>query len=251
MPFFFDNNEPELMLNLLMPVIDDLQLGAWNQAGYADYHWETHDGTLKNVERKTWSELLTNPDKVEEQLLRHMNSHPNSQTVFLLEGNAVVKDGGLAVLKPTGGKKGIFVQGYTYKHRSLKGIYAWLYSVSKFVEVIQTTTSIESSYALAAMYDSDKKTEHTTFTRHIKKTDFHPNPQVLQLMGVAPGTGDVRASALINHCGTVWNVLTAGLKCSNCEHNFSNINVEELTNIKGIGQKTLENLYRGTGRTDI
>ena len=107
------------------------------------------------------------------------------------------------------------------------------------MEVIQTTSLRETATALVAMYESDMKDdeEHMTFRRHIKQSQFHPNPAVVQLMGVSPGLGDKRASALIAKFGTVWNVIKA--------------EPSDLVQVEGIGPTLAHQILQRVGRPDV
>lgn len=242
--FIIDTNEPKDVFTACKPVIPNLRIAPLNSDGYADYRWRTQDGKIKQVERKTWGELLSNTDKVEEQLHRHISKHPSVDLVFLLEG--------LVEQTPSGGSRTLHKQrnGYVTKGRdyrsSLSGIYAWLYEVEQYCQVIQTGSLAESSVALCAMYNHDQKDHHTTFKRHIKQLDFHPNPRVVTLMGISPGLGNVRASALIDKFITPWNVVTAGwygepaLKSKN-----------DLTVVHGIGKGLVDSVLRNFGRPDV
>ena len=207
-----------------------------NSATYSDYMWANSRGTNTQVERKQWGELLANVDSVEEQLLRHINTHPKDEHVLLIEGVATQHFTGTQVLKMT--NKGIMVKGQTYSAR-LKGIYAWLYQVQTYMQVVPTATLRETAVALVAMYESDQKddTEHRTFQRHIKASTFHPNPMVTQLMGACPGIGDKRATALISRFVTVWGVFSA--------------RPVDLVQVEGIGPTLAKQILQRIGRTDV
>ena len=236
--FRVDNNEPTAeMIPLLIPTLGEgWQVEALNAASYSDYMWANTRGCNTQVERKQWGEVLADTDKVEEQLLRHLNLQPKDEHVLLLEGVATTGWTGTQVLKMT--NKGIMVKGQTYSSR-LKGIYSWLYQVQTYMQVVQTTTLRETATALIAMYESDQKdeTEHRTFLRHIKATTFHPNPMVVQLMGACPGLGDKRASALIAKFSTVYGVLSA--------------RPADLVQVEGIGPTLARQILQRAGRTDI
>ena len=238
-----DNNEPSDLQILLQQVVN-IEVDNFNDQGWADYHWETTDG-VKNVERKTWGELLSNVDAVEEQLQRHLNNHKDAETVLLLEGT-VLRDGDtVTTLRPTS-RGQVWVRGHKFKNRRLGGLYSWLYGMSKYVEVMQTFDVTETATALQAMYNYDQKPEHETLQRPIKKTIYHPNPQVTQLMGVAEGMGAKRASALINEYTTVWNVLSAGFHSKPAISNW-----EDLTSVDGIGERGVQRMLRSVGRPDV
>lgn len=239
-----DTNEPREVYATLNITGSPVSLTPLNSDGYADYRWRTVDGRVKQIERKTWGELLSNPDKVEEQLLRHLSKHPSVELVFLLEGLAEQNTrGGSTVINKQ--KNGYFTKGHDYTAR-LSGIYAWLYEVSKYCQIIQTPSLDDTIIALHAMYKGDQKESHQTFHRHIKQLDFNPDPRVMTLMGIANGFGDVRATALIKNFISPWNIMSAGF----CEHSVVK-NKYDLTKVHGVGKTIVDNVLRNFGRPDV
>ena len=244
MTLIVDSNEVKNgITNLIAPVVPH-QVEALNANGFADYRWLKIDGKWKNVERKTWGEILANTDKVEEQLYRHLDKlSSDGEVVFLVEGVAKNEPDGTTLMQPV--KNGMYVRGYRSKVR-LSGIYSWLYEVGKYCEVIYTAGLNETAIALCAMYKADQKDEHNTFKRHIKQLEFHSDPRVTTLMGVSPGLGNKRASALIERFGTPWNVISAGYKGEPAVKS-----VAELTAVDGIGPTIVRNILRAFGRPDV
>lgn len=242
--FLIDTNEPKEVFVLAKPAIEATRIVPLNSDGYADYRWRTADNKVKQVERKTWGELLANTDKVEEQLHRHLSKHPSVELVFLLEGLVEpTNTGGSRVLNKQ--KNGYITKGREY-HSNLSGVYAWLYQVGKYCEVIQTPSLHESIIALTAMYRADQKVEHNTFHRHIKQLDFHPDPRVVTLMGMSPGLGAVRSANLIAKFISPWNILSAGFNGEIVVKNKY-----DLTQVNGIGKVLVDNMLRNIGRPDV
>lgn len=242
--FLIDTNEPKEVFVAVKPVIDNVRVSPLNSDGYADYRWRTVDGRVKQVERKTWGELLANTDKVEEQLSRHLSKHPSVELIFMLEG--IVEQtiaGGSRTLNKQ--RNGYVTKGREYRSR-LSGIYSWLYEVEQYCQVIQTTSLAESCVALCAMYSHDQKDSHKTFKRHIKQLSFHADPRVVTLMGISPGLGDVRASALISKFISPWNVVSAGFSGEPVVKNKY-----DLTVVNGIGKNLVDNVLRNFGRPDV
>ena len=240
--FIQDVNEPREMIALLAPVVP-FQIQALNSATYADYRWTKLDGSYKQVERKTWGELLANTDKVEEQLHRHLTKHNDIQLVFLLEGLVQQDVMGTVILNKT--RSGIYVKGHRYSAR-LKGIYSWLYQISQYCQVVQTTSLLESATALVSMYEADQKELHNTLHRHIKQVEFTTNPMVTSLMGASIGLGNIRASKLIDYGGTPFNIFTAGWTGTPAISTW-----QELTLLDGIGETIVKNTLRNIGRPDV
>lgn len=206
-----------------------------NDAGVADYMWKDHEGRMVHVERKTWGELLGSIPKVEDQLRRHMTNQKDARLLFILEGLAVPVQSGTRLLKPTN-RDTLYVMGMSSTFR-MSQVYAWLYQVQKYAEVFFSPNYYGTCTAMSSFYKGDQKPEHETFKRHFKKVTFHPNPQVVQLMGVMPGVGEKRAEALIRQFSTVWNVVSA--------------KPGELARVDGIGVKLASQLLQRVGRPDV
>ena len=240
--FEIDVNEPKELIPLMSTVVPTT-VQPLNVQGYADYRWTKYDGKQRQVERKTWGELLANVEHVEEQLQRHLTKNPDIELVFMLEGMAIQGELGTVTLNPTTNGR-IYTLGRRYAAR-LNGIYSWLFEVSNFLTVIQTTGLRESSIALASMFTHDQKPSHSTFKRHIKQVAVSPNPMVTTLMGASQGLGDKRATQLISYAGTPWNIWSAGY----CEHSLYK-DKYEFTKLDGIGNGVLDNVYRTIGRPD-
>ncbi len=236
--FGIDVHEPSEALPVLSPVIP-CAVQALNSEGYADYLWTGVDGR-QQVERKTWYELLGGLDSIEDQLRRQLAAHPSVRLILLVEGVAVPSPTGTTIFKETTkGKRHLFYAGKSYFLGPMKGVYAWLYEVGKYMEVYQTPTYGATLNMLTAFYKADQKAEHTTFHRYLKDITFHPNPMVQRLMGMGGhlGIGAVRAEALIKRFGTVYNVATA--------------TPEMLASVEGIGKAVATKFLRGVGRPDV
>ena len=238
----YDVNEPKEMIPWLSQSVP-LTIQPLNVRGFADNKWRKFNGKERQVERKTWGELLGNLDRVEEQLNRHLTKNPDIELVFMLEGMVVQTELGATILTGTNNNR-IFTLGHRYASR-LSGIYSWLFEISNYLTVVQTSGLKESSVALASMYHHDQKELHSTFRRHIKQIAFNPNPMVTTLMGASPGLGDKRATQLVTAAGTPWSIWSAGF----CEH-MQYKNKYELTSLDGIGKGILDTVYRSIGRPD-
>ena len=252
--FEIDVNEPPEALIKLAPAIPGVQVAPLNERGYADYRWSTISDNIVHVERKTWGELLSGIDKVEDQLRGHLEAQGEIKLIFVLEGLVVPvpfltsRGTETFTLKETKNSN-IFVRGYGSKTK-LSQVYAWLYQISKYIEVYQTPDFDTTIQALFHFYKADQKLEeeHKTLQRHYKKSTWHPNPQVAMLMGLFPGKeagsnfegvgiGEKRAETLIERFGTVWNVMGASPK--------------EISELPGFGKILSSELLRRIGRPDI
>ena len=232
-----DQHEPTERALPLMSTSVPCRVEVLNERLWADYRWKGLDGRWTQVERKTWGEVLANVDAVEDQLRRHMKNQPEARLLFVLEGMVDSNSDGVHVLKAANNGN-VWVKGYRSGTR-IGRIYSWLYNASEYVEVFQTFSYELTCQFLVQAYQQDQKEEHLhkTFNRYFKKTTFHPNPQVLALIGMAPGLGEVKAEALIARFSTVWNVLNASPK--------------ELMEVAGIGPTMATTLLRRIGRPDV
>lgn len=215
-----DTNEPHEIFAAIGQTGTKFNIDPLNAAGHSDYAWLRFDGVLKEVERKTWGEVLQSVDKVEEQMLRHIRNFTEAEHVLLLEGMAVSTGSREAkIIRPAKGGS-LYVPGHTYR-QSMKGVYAWLYQMSHYITILPTMDRFMSSVALVAMFESDQKAEHKTLKRHIVVNDFHPDPVVTLIMRMLDGVGEKRALAIKEHFPTIYSLVTA--------------RPQELVMVEGIG----------------
>ena len=207
--------EPDLIFNLLKQSIEVYRQDMV-KIGYPDYVWFAHDGHRIGVERKQWQEILSDLDHVEEQLRREMVA--TEETVLLIEGVTEATAWGMDIYTKSATKP------YFILHRSYgtpkypqPGLYhriqSWLWQLNQAgISTYRTVNSRDTASALVAWYKSSQKLEHTTLQRYIKPR-VNPkafDPAVLTLMGIAGvELGEVRAKALIDYFGSVWDVLNA------------------------------------------
>jgi len=203
-----DSNEPhEMFQGLGQAVGEHFRIDPLNVNGHSDYAYIKLDDTQKEIERKTWGEVLQSVDKVEEQMLRHLRAFPLAEHVLLLEGMAhSVGSRRVEVLRPT--RNGVWVGGQLF-NQDLRGVYAWLYQMSHYITVIPTMDRWSSATAVTAMFGSDQKEDHKTLKRHIAITDFNPDPVVLIMMRMLDGVGETRALALKKKFPTIYSLVTA------------------------------------------
>lgn len=234
-PLKIDVHEPIRIRPLIQQVVPTTT-ESLNTDGYADYYWEGVDGPSQ-VERKKWTDLLGGLDKVEDLLRRQLQAHPEVRLKLLIEGIATPTMTGTQTWMEARGKRNLIVPAKSFKI-PLSSIYAWENQISKFLEVTHTSNMLASVRAIVAFYNGDQQNDHQTMQRTLKVADFHPNPQVQKLMGVADGIGITRAEALIKRFGTCWHVLSVSDPLN-------------LTVVHGIGVGLALKILRGAGRTDV
>lgn len=231
-----DGNEPvEALIQIQIAV--PAQVARLNDAGWADYMWDSYDAEAVHWERKQWGEITNGMDRVEDQIRREKKAHPKARLGLIVEGVATPSIMGTQLWSMSKNKDVI------YKSREQQVRYsmvsAWLYQVQKFVEVVYTSDFKATCSMLVAMYQSDQKEEHTTFARYLKTMDWHENPQVRKLMALGDGVGigEVKAKALIARFGTLHNILMSS--------------PQELALTDGIGKVLALKLLRSVGRPDV
>lgn len=212
----------------------EIDLAAYNVQGHSDYSWTCFDGTDTEVERKQWSEI-SNIEAVEEQLFQHMKLKPEAHHVLLIEGVMVPDPQGAAVLKATSNPS-VWVKGFKLRRPS-NAIQSWLYRVGRYVQVVHTTDAHDSASTILGMYKSDQKEEHNTFKRNYSRPTYHVLPQVSKIMGMYPGIGESKASALEAKYTTVWNMIHA-----------SSV---DLATVSGIGKVLARRILKEIGRPDV
>jgi hypothetical protein len=200
-------HEPEQAAPLLNQSIE-ATVEAINQKGYADYLW---GGVLgqEQLERKTWDEILGGMDKVEDQLRREAQAHPEVQLNLVIEGVATQAPmGGSKTWAMGKGKREVLYAKHNHKD-SMGKAYAWIAQVSRYMPVYQTVSFHETMILVVALVKGAQKENHTTFRRHFREMDWHPNEQVMCLINMfkRSGIGPSRAEALIKRFGTTWNVI--------------------------------------------
>lgn len=221
-------------VTLISPVVP-CQVADHVNAGYADYMWRDCNGRVVQVERKQWGEVLSGLDRIEDQLRRHRQNQPDARLSLLIEGLVVSQPSGTYPLRETN-NGAVWVR----DHKSgteMSRVLPWLYNLSEYVEVYQTSSYIMTCQFLVSAFKQDQKPEKGTFQRYFKQIKFHENPQITRVMGFHPGLGEVKATALINHFVTFWAMISSS--------------PEEMMKVPGIGAKLAVDILRQAGRLDV
>lgn len=233
-----DTHEPTRAYQLMQQAIP-CSVGNINDQGWADYLWMDYDGIDVHWERKQWGELVSGLDSVEVQLREEKARHPDARLGLIVEGVAEPSFLGTQLYRRGDArKKGMY---YADREQTTRysQIQAWLYQVGKHMEVMHTHSLEGTVQALVAMYNSDQKSDHLTFRRHLRPIHWNPNPQVEMLMSIGrnAGIGEAKAKEIIAQYGTVWNVMSS--------------TPEVLAQNKGVGMHLATRLLRKIGRTDV
>ena len=240
MVMIVDVFETDIIYNLLKQSIEVIRLNLV-PLGMPDYVWFTYDGRRIGVERKTWGEILSDLDHVEEQLRREMTTV--DQMFLLIEGIAESTQWGVDTYVKSSDKPYYRLQhSYGAPKHPQPGLYhriqSWLWQLDTCgISNYRTTNSYDTASALVAWHNAALKEQHTTFNRYIKPR-INPkayDPAVLTLMGIAGvELGEVRAKALLAYFGDVWSVLNAPLS--------------SLVEVEGIGPKLARQLIKAIDR---
>ena len=203
---YIDHNEPQVIKRLIAPIKDvNFEWGPYNTQGHSDYWWERHDGIIKEVERKTWQEILSNLERIEEQLSRHLETKPNAEHILLLEGP----------IMQIGDKIGTFrTNGLKFEHsrdyqQNLGGIYSWLYQISHYYTIVPSYNINTTAAALVGMFKSDGKLNHSTLQRNYHIRTFNRDPVIERYMGMLDGISEKRAETLRKTFPTVKDLVGA------------------------------------------
>lgn len=230
---FIDTFEPTELEYFIKPAVPTMR-ASLNTTGFADYMFIDILGRRVQFERKQWGEILSNPERVEEQLRREFIGGVEELNL-IVEGHCEPTAKGVDVYKKTG--KPYLRKVYSYK-QSFTRIVSWLWQLDKTgISVYQTPNTLGTAHFLCAAFKNSQKTEHTTLQRYIKpKIRVGPqDSQVLTLMGIeGAGLGEQRAMDLVLNFGSVWNVLNASMS--------------ELTSVEGIGPGIVYKLWKAVGK---
>ena len=255
---FVDQFEPYNIWELLTQSVPVTQMVLnHGPIGYADYLWFANDGHRIQVERKQIDEILSDMDKVEEQLQRELGNGVE-ETILLIERicepvcnnpSAVQSynkplEWQLNILKKILKHEDILVPTHIY-NVSYTGLQAWKSQLDKCgITIVETFDWRSTAHTLVALYRNSLKQEHTTLRRYIKDkiTTTERNPHILNLMGIKDGgVGEEIAKALIVEFGTIYCVMMQDVG------DLADVRV----NNKRFGETRARKLLKAFGRDDI
>lgn len=237
-----DRSEPLEVVRLLDQALE-VNVCGLNDEGYADYRWTGELGGYdgRHIERKTWHDLASKLDEVEDLIRRQIKAHPRLKHTLLIEGCMEPAPLGVLIYRRSQGKN-IMVPGQEGNKSTFNKIYGWLNQASKYTEIIPTASMAASAIALVVMYKGDQEPEeaHTTFKRAFKPMTWNPNPQVSRLLGASlndTNIGVKTAEAIMKEFPTLYSVITAS--------------PESLAKVPGMGLGTARGFLRAVGRLDV
>ena len=219
-----DVHEPDLIFNLLKQTVPEVKRSALNGEGkfFADYLWTNRDGQFEQVERKHWTEIIPNIDKVEKQL----DSQRSNAAVhyLLIEDLLVPTDEGVTsftdIAQRTRKSGGTYLgskRGWTVRRQpqAYHRIMSWLYKISKSgLEVWQSSNRIATATIISMMYRRSLLPVEDNYAfqdyYRIKAPKSDLNPHVISLMGIHEARlGPARAALLVDAFGTLQGAVSA------------------------------------------
>ena len=201
--------------------------------GLLDYFWTAHDNHTITLERKEVHDLAHRVNDLELQLRKAIESKVADEILLLIEGIMEPVDGSTVLYRKK--RDGSIY----YRERVVNYPYSYymgfIYRLDKLgISTFWTASEKGTVAALTEFVACSNKAEFTTFNRYIRTRPDIPtlNPQVNTLVQL--GLGEMRSKNLIERYGTAWKVL--------------HTKKEELLEVDGIGEKTIEFMFRKLGR---
>ena len=203
-----DIHEPPLIQAKLKKTLTVIKQ-ANEPLGYADYYWAAKDG-LVMVERKKGPELLgAIGARLDKQLLKYKNNHPEAIVYILLEGIiTATQDGDCQTWEK---KNGAIVQGRITK-LPYTAYRAYMYARSaEGIGIVNTVDEIDTAYVLSSMVYNSMKVSHKGLNELYKKQfkDTKVSQEYatyINMLTSIEGIGEVTAAGLIERWGSPWNL---------------------------------------------
>ena len=253
--FKSDEFEPDEIVDLVEQSLTVVRDAPLNRNGWADYMWPMYTGLIEQVERKQVGEILSDLPGVEEQIRKELQAKPEATLWLLVEGicqptlyedNRGIMREGTMMFKSrmcnayrSYGKREPeehFVPNHMSK-TPYERFQSFLTGLERMgVRVRHTTDYITTAKVLIQMAKS-AQSPPTTLQRHNKpQISFHPNPQVMNLLGVyKSGVGVEMAERLINAYGSMWDM--------------AQMNPEDIAeHVPGMGVVSATKLLKAIGR---
>lgn len=206
-----DVYEPEYMAQMLSSFMQ-VKVENLVEKGLLDYFWFAADGHSITMERKEWSDLLSNMPRLEKQL-RTATNHAD-EVALLAEGVPVPLAGGEVALFRMGKNdkylRRVKISGV--KYASVMA-YIWQLKRTANINTYFTTTIQATAWALKTFVENSQKVEssllqHYVRTRAIK---WRSNPMVEIIMGIKDEDGYVvgekKAIELVEQVGCFWDII--------------------------------------------
>ncbi|KKL77961.1 hypothetical protein LCGC14_2029650 [marine sediment metagenome] len=219
-----DTHEPDEIFNYLSQTIPEVKRSSLNGEGknFADYLWTNRDREFEQVERKHWTEIIPDIDKVEKQL---DTQRTNAKVHYLLVEDLLVPTGqGVTsytnIQERTRKSGGIYLSSkrawsLRKQPQAYYRLVSWLYQLSKSgLEIWQSPNRVATATIITTLYHRSQKAEEENWAfqnyYRIKAPKSERDPHVISLIGLSGARlGPARARALIDSFGTLVGAVNA------------------------------------------
>ncbi len=206
-----DVYEPGFMATLLGSFMQ-VKVDNLVQKGLCDFFWFAGDGHSITMERKEWSDLISNMARLEKQL-RTATNHAD-EVGLIVEGVAVPLAGGEIALYHVG-KNENYLRRAKISGMKYSAVMAYIFQLKRTANITTyfTSTIQGTAWALKTFVENSQKLdssllEHYVRTRQIK---WQSNPMVETLMGIKDEDGYVvgekKAIELVDKIGSCWDII--------------------------------------------
>ncbi len=245
-----DEFEPDNIEELLDQSLTTVRANL-NRSGWADYMWSMYNGEIEQAERKQVNEILSDMPAVEEQIRKELQAKPGATLWLIVEGvcqpvllengreGTVVYAKRMCNTYRSYGKRDPeehYVPGHISK-QPYERFQSFLTGLERVgVRVRHTVDYITTAKVLIQMAKS-AQSPPSTLQRHNKpQVSFHPEPQVMNLLGVyKSGIGVELAERLIKYYGSMWSM--------------AQMNPEDIAaDVEGMGVSSATKLLKAIGR---
>ena len=210
-PIFVDVHEPEFIYTTLQKSLKPFRV-ANEPKGLADYWW--NNGKIQMWERKQAREILgAIGARLDTQLLKYKENHPDAGIGILLEGLITPAANGFCQLWKKTKSRGKSPRALYVKGAEIPVEYiayrAYLYRREmEGIPVIVTEDEWDTAVTLTAMVFNSYKKEHMGLNRYVVNKVDRKDPYVSRLMSHS-GVGKKTAEKLMGIFKTPWELYSA------------------------------------------
>jgi ERCC4-type nuclease len=230
-----DVYEPDYMAQMLSTFMQ-VQKDNLVQRGLLDYFWFASDGHSITMERKEWSDLLSNLARLEKQL-RTATNHAD-EVGLIVEGIPVPLAGGEIALFQVG-KNDKYLRRTKISGVKYASVMAYIWQLRRTANITTyyTSTIQATAWALKTFVENSQKQDPTLLQHYVRtrQIKWQSNPMVETIMGIKDDDGYVvgekKAIELVEQIGNLWDII--------------HLAPEEIALCSGIGIATARRLING------
>jgi len=206
-----DVYEPEYMAQMLSMFMQ-VQKQNLVQQGLLDYFWFAGDGHSITMERKEWSDLLSNMPRLEKQL-RTATNHAD-EVALIAEGVPIPLAGGEIALFHVG-KSDKYLRRVKISGVKYASVMAYIWQLKRTANITTyfTTTIQATAWALKVFVENSQKQDSTLLQHYVRTRaiKWRSNPMVEIIMGIKDEDGYVvgekKAIELVEQVGCFWDII--------------------------------------------